>query len=71
MHGAVQNVDSLSSIECLPCHLEEIKDKTDKKLGIRSNTVGTFVSFATFKNCYGGVILIGKNTHVVGNLQMT
>jgi hypothetical protein len=39
-------------------------------LGIRRNTVGTFVGFATLKNCYGGVILTGKNSHVVGNLQM-
>jgi len=28
------------------------------------------VGFTTLKNCYGGVILTGKNTHVVGNLQM-
>ncbi len=28
------------------------------------------MGFATLKNCYGGVILTGKNTHVVGNLQM-
>ena len=68
--GVVPNVDSLPPIECFACRLEEIKDKTDKKLGIR-NTVGTFVGFATLKNCYGGVILTGKNTHVVGNLQMT
>ena len=69
VYGVVPNVDSLPPIGCFACRLEEIKDKTDKKLGIR-NTVGTFVGFATLKNCYGGVILTGKNTHVVGNLQM-
>ncbi len=68
--GVVLNVDSFPPIECFGCRLEEIIDETDKKLGIRRNTVGTFVGFATLKNCYGGVILTGKNTHVVGNLQM-
>ncbi len=29
------------------------------------------MGFATLKNCFVGVILTGKNTHVVGNLQMT
>jgi hypothetical protein len=29
-----------------------------------------FVGFATLKKCFGGVILTGKNTHIVGNLQM-
>ena len=28
------------------------------------------MGFATLKNCFGGVILTGKNTHIVGNLQM-
>ncbi len=68
--GVVLNVDSLPSIECFTFRLEEITDETDKKLGIRRNAVGTFVGFPTLKNCYGGVILTGKNTHVVGNLQM-
>jgi hypothetical protein len=68
--GVVPNVDSLPPIECFACRLEEITGETDKKLGIRRNTVGTFVGFATLKNCFGGVILTGKNTHVVGNLQM-
>ncbi len=35
-------MDSLPPIGCFACRLEEIKDKTDMKLGIR-NTVGTFV----------------------------
>jgi hypothetical protein len=69
VYGVAPNVDSFPPIGCFTCRLEEIKDKTDKKLGIR-NTVGTFVGFATLKNCYGGEILTGKNTHVVGNLQM-
>ena len=28
------------------------------------------MGFATLKNCFGGVILTGKNTRVVDNLQM-
>ena len=66
--GVVPNVDSLPTIECFACRLEKITDETDKKFGIRRNTVGTFVGFTTLKKCYGGVILTGKNTHVVGNL---
>jgi len=42
VYGVVPNVDSLPPIGCFACRLEEIKDKTDKKLGI-GNTVGTFV----------------------------
>ena len=48
-------------IDCLACRLEETKDKSDKKLGIR-NTSGTFVGFATLNNCFGGVILQAR-TH--------
>ena len=69
VYGFVPDVDSLPPIGCFACRLEETKEKSDRKLGIR-NTPGTFVGFATFKNCFGGVILTGKNTHVVGNLQM-
>ena len=69
VNGFVPDVDSLSPIGCFACRLEETKDKTDRKLGI-INTPGTFVGFATSKNCFGGVILTGKNTPVVGNLQM-
>jgi hypothetical protein len=59
----------LPPIGCFACRLEETKEKSDRKLGLR-NTPGTFVGFATLKNCFGGVILTGKNTHIVGNLQM-
>ncbi len=45
------------------------KTRTDKKLGVR-NSVGTFVGFATYRNVYGAVILTGKDTHIVGNLQV-
>ncbi len=70
VHGFVPDVDSLSPRGCFAYRLEETKEKSDRKLGLR-NTPGTFVGFATLKNCFGGVILTGKNTHVVGNLQMT
>jgi hypothetical protein len=69
VYGFVPDVDSLPPIGCFACRLEETKEKSDRKLGLR-NTPGTFVGFATLKNCFGGVILTGKNTHIVGNLQM-
>jgi hypothetical protein len=69
VYGFVPDVDSLPSIGCFACRLEETKEKSDRKLGSR-NTPGTFVGFATLKNCFGGVFLTGKNTHIVGNLQM-
>ena len=56
-------------VGCFACRLEETKTRTDKKLGVR-NSVGTFVGFATYKNVYGAVILTGKDTHIVGNLQV-
>ena len=61
VYGFVPDVDSLPSIGCFVCRLEETKEKSDRKLGIR-NTPGTFVGFATLKNCSVGVILTGKNT---------
>ena len=51
----VPDVDSLPPIGCLACRFEETKDKTDRNLGIR-NTPGTFVGFATLKNCFAGVV---------------
>jgi hypothetical protein len=64
VYGFVPGVDSLPPIGCFACRLEEPKEKSDRKLGIR-NTHGTFVGFATLKNFFGRVILTGKNTHIV------
>ena len=56
-------------VGCFACRLEETKTRTDKKLGVR-NSVGTFVGFATYRNVYGVVILRGKDTNIVGTLQV-
>ena len=56
-------------VGCFASRLEETKTRTDKKLGVR-NSVGTFVDFATYRNVYGEVILTGKDTHIVDNLQV-
>ncbi len=34
VHGFVPDVDSLSSIGCFACRLEETKEKSDRKLGL-------------------------------------
>ena len=69
MYGFTPDVESLPVVGCFACRLEETKTRTDKKLGVR-NSVGTFVGFATYRNVYGAVILTGKDTHIVGNLQV-
>jgi hypothetical protein len=56
-------------VGCFACRLEETETRTDKKLGVR-NFVCTFVGFATYRNVHGAVILTGKDTHIVGNLQV-
>ncbi len=53
VYGFVPDVDSLPPIGCFAWRLEETKGKSDRKLGIQ-NTPGTFVGFATLKNCFGG-----------------
>ena len=69
VYGFTPDVESLPVVGCFACRLEETKTRTDKKLGVR-NSVGTFVGFATYRNVYGAVILTGKDTHIVGNLQV-
>ena len=46
VYGFVPDVDSLPPIG-FACRLEETKEKSDRKLGIR-NTPGTFVGFCYF-----------------------
>jgi hypothetical protein len=69
VYGFTSVVESLPVVGCFACRLEETKTRTDKKLGVR-NSVGTFVGFDTYRNVYGVVILMGKDTHIVGNLQV-
>ena len=69
VYGFTPDVESLPVVGCFACRLEETKTRTDKKLGVR-NSVGTFVGFATYRNVYGVVILTGKDTHIVDNLQV-
>ena len=65
IYGFTPDVESLPVVGRFACRLEEVKTRTDKKLGLR-NSVGTFVGFATYWNVHGAVILTGKDTHIVG-----
>ena len=62
VYGFVPNVDSLPTIGCFAHRLEETKDKSDKKVGIRNTPPGTFVGVVKLNHCYGGVILTGTRT---------
>ncbi len=69
VYGFTPDVESLTVVGFFVCRLEKNKTRTDKKLGAR-NSVITFVGFSTYRNVYGVVILRGKDTHIVGTLQV-
>jgi hypothetical protein len=56
-------------VGCFVCGLEETNTRTDKKSDVR-NSVVTFVGFGTYENVYGVLILTGKDTYIVDNLQV-